>query len=376
MRLLYIVPSFYPALYHGGPVITGFHLCNALAEKGIDLRVLTTDTAGPEKNLDVSDFPTRMPAGYLVYYCRRLFSVSVSPGILWRMCSMIRWADAVHLIAVYSFPTIPALLLCKMLNKPVVWSPKGSFQRWRGSTKVSLKSLWNQVCRLVKPRRLIVHVTSLTEQAETIERFGGVDVVTVQNGVELPEQISRTPRTDTLRLLYLGRLDPIKGVENLLTACSTLNNGARTLWSLAIAGTGDSSYRDKLLRQVDELSLTQQVTMLGEVENAGKEALFGRSDLLVLPSHQESFGMVAAEALAHAVPVLVSSNTPWQRVEDIGCGMWVENDSPTLAASIKKMSQLPLEQMGQRGREWMINEFSWEHRAAEMLQLYQRAMSL
>src|SRR5213593_2117955 len=265
MRLLYLVPSFYPAFYHGGPVITSYHLCNTLAESGVELRVLTTDTAGPTRNLDVTDFPTVMPAGYPVFYCRRVFSVSVSPGILWRMINMIRWADVVHLIAVYSFPTIPALLICKLLNKPVVWSPKGSFQRWERSTNVGFKRIWNRICRLVAPRRLILHTTSEDERTETLLRFPSRETVAVPNGVKVPTQVKHSPGDGALRLLYLGRLDPIKGIDNLLVACKGLNNGSRAPWSLTIAGSGDVAYAGALGRQIGDLSLTEQVSLVGEV---------------------------------------------------------------------------------------------------------------
>jgi len=376
MRLLFLVPSFYPALYHGGPVISGYHLCNVLSESEIELRVLTTDTAGPDRNLTVTEFPATMPAGYQVYYCRRLFSVSVAPGILWRMVKMIRWADVVHLTAVYSFPTIPALLVCRLLNKPVVWSTKGSLQRWNRSSRLGLKSVWNRVCRLVAPRRLIIHSTSTEEEVATREHFPAVEIMVVPNGVEVPAQEALRSTDEKLRLLYLGRLDPIKGIDNLITACAKLNNGLQSRWSLTIAGTGETSYREKLSRQVADLSLTKQIRLLGEVKDDRLEQLFQDSDLLILPSHQESFGMVAAEALARGLPVIVSRNTPWKQVDEFECGMCVANDSDALADAIEKMHQQPIQEMGLKGREWMKREFSWKKRADEMIKLYEKARSL
>nr|AFK79152.1 glycosyltransferase group 1 [uncultured bacterium F39-01] len=376
MRVLYLVPSFYPAFYHGGPVISGYHLCNALSENGVELRVLTTDTAGPDRNLPITDFPTMMPARYPVYYCRRLFSVSVAPGILWRMVNMIRWADVVHLVAVYSFPTIPALLVCKLLNKPVVWSPRGSLQRWNRSSRVGLKSIWNCVCRLVAPRRLIIHSTSSEEEVASSEQFRLVEIVTVPNGVDVPSHQASRSSNEKLRLLYLGRLDPIKAIDNLIAACAKLNNGLRSRWSLTIAGTGETSYREKLSRKVADLSLTRQIKLVGEVKEAGREQLFDEADLLILPSHQESFGMAAAEAMARGLPVIVSTNTPWKQVDQVQCGMCVANDSDSLAEAIGKMHQQPLQEMGLKGREWMKREFSWKKRAVEMLEVYEKVQGL
>ena len=126
MKVLHIVPTFYPATYFGGPIFSLHELCNALSRMpDIELRVLTTDNAGPKsKRIKAESFPVRFPGGYSVYYFKYLSGVSVSASMLLRMPSMIRWADIVHITSVYSFPTIPALFLCKLLQ-PVVWSPRG-----------------------------------------------------------------------------------------------------------------------------------------------------------------------------------------------------------------------------------------------------------
>src|SRR5947209_1044244 len=110
--------------------------------------------------------------------------------------------------------------------------------------------------------------------------------------------------------------------------------------------------------------------MIGEVRGDEKRRLFENSDLTIVPSHRENFGMVVAESLAHGVPVIASKGTPWRRVEEIGCGLWVDNDPKSLAQAIEQMSLMPLIEMGRRGREWMAKEFSWDKRAQEVLACY------
>jgi glycosyltransferase involved in cell wall biosynthesis len=82
--------------------------------------------------------------------------------------------------------------------------------------------------------------------------------------------------------------------------------------------------------------------------------------------------MVVAEALAHGVPVIASRRSPWMRVEEVGCGLWVDNGQESLASAIRKMSGMPLVEMGRLGRRWMEAEFSWDRRADEMIGLYRR----
>src|SRR5207249_1017724 len=92
---------------------------------------------------------------------------------------------------------------------------------------------------------------------------------------------------------------------------------------------------------------------------------------LVVPSHTENFGNVVAEGLAHAVPVIVSTGTPWRRLEEVGCGLWVNNDPESLAKAIEQMGRMPLREMGNRGHDWMQREFSWDKRTREMLTCYE-----
>src|SRR5215467_15665864 len=114
LKLLQITPAFYPATYWGGPIYSVYGLCNALAKNAeVELRVLTTDTAGPQlsESVDVTGFPMNYPPGYEVFFCHRQWGASYSTEMFRRLWSMIRWADVVHLTGVYSPPTIPTLLL-------------------------------------------------------------------------------------------------------------------------------------------------------------------------------------------------------------------------------------------------------------------------
>src|ERR1700737_1602234 len=99
--------------------------------------------------------------------------------------------------------------------------------------------------------------------------------------------------------------------------------------------------------------------MLGTILAEAKKRLFDWSDVALVPSYTENFAIVVAEALAHGVPVIASKGTPWSRLEEMRCGLWVDNDPETLADAIRGINTMPLQDMGTRGREWMQNEFSW-----------------
>src|SRR5262249_10922099 len=93
--------------------------------------------------------------------------------------------------------------------------------------------------------------------------------------------------------------------------------------------------------------------------------------LCVVPSFTENFCNVIAESLARGVPVIASKGTPWQRVNEIGCGLWVDNDPESLAGAIQRARWMQLSEMGERGREWMQRDFSWPGVAEQMHRQYQ-----
>jgi len=371
MKVLHVTPSFYPALVYGGPTLSVYQLCLGLAGNGCEVGVLTTDANGPNAVLDIDTTrDVQIVDGLCVRYCHRIMDVSVSPTLLGLLRSRIRWADVVHLMAVYSFPTIPTLLACKLMGKPVVWSPRGMLQRWEGTRRPRLKALWELVCRICSPRRMVLHVTSDEEGRESSKRFPTTDIALVPNGVEVPKTIDYAEGTKGFRIVYLGRLDPIKGIENLLTACNLLGDLGASL-TLTIGGSGDSNYTEKIQGYVKGLAIAKQVRMVGTVTGEAKRKLFENADVVVAPSYKENFNIVVAEALAHGVPVIASKGTPWKRVEEVGCGLWVDNDPESLAAAIKTISRMPFREMGRKGREWMQREFSWNLAAQRMVKLYQ-----
>lgn len=373
MNILHVVPSFAPAWRYGGPILTTLRLCQELARRGYVVRVLTTNTDGPDGVLPVdTEQEVLWEENLVVRYCKRVYPESVSLALLRLLPAYVRWADVVHLTAVYNFPTLPTLWLARQYRKPLVWTPRGALQRWSGSRHRHLKAVWEAMCRKVLPETTVLHATSDREAEESRARMPGVPTAVIPNGVYVPEPIQRVPFGGTFRLLYLGRLDPKKGLENLLEACARWNGRAATPWALTIAGTGDPDYARSIAQKITTLGLSDRVRMIGPVADEAKGQLFAGADVTVVPSYTENFAMVVAESLAHGVPVIASRGTPWRRVEEVGCGLWVDNDPESLAGAIERMSRMPLREMGERGRAWMKQEFAWPGIAEQMIGLYQR----
>jgi len=372
MKVLFVSPSFYPAFHYGGPIFINRSLCEAMAQhENVHVEVLTTDSNGPGQRIDVSETDANRNESYAISYCRRLLPPDIAPGLLLRLFGKIRGADVVHLNGVYSFTTIPTLALCRLMKKPVVWSTMGALQRWEGTTRKGMKARWERICNsFCEPDRVLMHVTSEEEKAESLEKIPNASALVLRNGIEIPKLNRATcdHPGEVLRLLYLGRLHPIKGIENLLTALTMVKSNVQ----LAICGEGEPEYEVRLRTLVTELDLAGIVQFHGRVDYDLKEQHFRDADLCIAPSFKEAFCTVVIESLARAVPVIASHGTPWQRVAEKGCGLWVGNEPQSLAAAIDRAAAMPLREMGLRGRAWMEQDFSWAQVAGEMIEEYER----
>lgn len=364
MKVLHVIPNYYPATGWGGPITSTKAICDGLAaQPDVEVRVLTTNAASPARGDRID--PTDLP--YPVRYTRRIAGHSISPGLLARLPAAIAWADVVHLTATYNFPTLPTLMLARMQGRPLVWSPRGALQataEWAAAPRKGAKHQFERAAQLLRPQTTVLHVTAQSEAAASTDRLPGIETAVIPNCVAIPELGPPQRQPGSIRLLYLGRLHPKKGIERLFTAMAALPAHV----TLDVYGDGDTRYVAGLKQQARRYA--GRIRLHGHVEGTMKRAAFQQADLCVLASYSENFAMSVAEALAHGVPVVTSTATPWQGLEREGCGRWVDLSQVTLADAIRSLLNKDLPAMGARGRDWMIRDFSPEAMIDAFLTLY------
>jgi len=386
MNVLHITPAYYPATYWGGPIFTVYHMNNALARiPGVELKVLTTDSAGPKISDRLSEEEKCEPFSYEVIFTRRIAGTSVSPGLLRKLPKWIRWADVVHLTATFSFPTIPTLFLCRMYGKPVVWSLRGALlddqnrYHYDPQTRIKrgAKAAWLKICgRFIQPERVAIHVTTKQEREAATKVYPKANYAVVPNGVEVPEAL---PVRDVwlpdgrLRLMFMGRLAPKKGIENLLQAVAKVEvSVSLNVYGTSTVGQGGQNYGEGLVSLAKELGiLGKKVRFCGHVDGETKTRAFMEANVCVVPSYSENFCIVVTEALAMGVPVIVSNRLAWNEVAKRGCGLVVGNDPNSLAEAFQKIRSMDLAGMGEKGWRWMQDNFTWDSIAKTMFELYQ-----
>lgn len=194
--------------------------------------------------------------------------------------------------------------------------------------------------------------------ADAATRWAGVDngkIVVIPNAVEIGDLSSKPERESGKRIGFIGRLDSIKRVVDLVTALSLLPDD----FTLDIFGEGGQ--RTQIQSLISRLRLDARAKLRGAI--AGSAGALGNIDVLVLPSDAEGFGLVLIEAMATGVPV-IGTNVPGIRdvIEDGVSGRLVPPRNPiALANAIQKVLNDPLlkEKLIQGGLERVRKNYDW-----------------
>jgi D-inositol-3-phosphate glycosyltransferase len=164
---------------------------------------------------------------------------------------------------------------------------------------------------------------------------------------------------DQPRLLYVGRLAPIKGLETLLDAMARLRAAGTRVHLSIVGGDADeplNGHEGALRARLARLDLGGTVTFVGAQPQERLRAWYVAADTTVLPSHYESFGMVALEAMACGIPVVASRVGGLQTtVRDGVTGLLVrESDPAALAGALDRLLGDPdlRFRLGREGVQW------------------------
>jgi glycosyltransferase involved in cell wall biosynthesis len=334
LSILFPTGSFYPA-QTGGPDNSVYWITKALMDQGVQVSVVSTDRGLPpsiprNEWLD-NDFARIVYTRNWIHY--------LPLNLIRQAFRKLKSTHVLHLTMIF----YPASFLMAILNqlfykKPVVWSIRGDFDphmmersSWKKRPVVFLIRRWLK-------KKVVFHSTCDAETQYAKANLGkDIEVVQLTNYMELPDQITAQKEK---YLLYLGRIDSKKAIENLIEALDESKYFRASGFRLKIAGDHRNPYGKKLMDLVDQLNLKEQVAFVGHISGRAKQKLLAAAYFLIMPSHTENFGIVVAEALAQGTPAVASIHTPWQILEQKGAGFWVDNQIDGLANCLDRILQL------------------------------------
>jgi glycosyltransferase involved in cell wall biosynthesis len=204
---------------------------------------------------------------------------------------------------------------------------------------------------------------------EIVVRYGAAGP-TGDPQTELNTFYERFPHLRGRRLaIFLGRLHEKKGCDLLIQAFAAVL-ASDPDWHLIICGPDQVGWQAKLSVMAEQFKISDRISWIGMVSGNVKWGALHASEVFVLPSHQENFGIVVAEALACGVPVLISNKVNiWREVQNAGAGLVGADDLEGACAVLKTWTEMSSQQkfeMRTRARECFLQNFEI-HEAARSL---------
>lgn len=285
--------------------------------------------------------------------------------------------DVVVLNGLWMAPMRLAAQAALKAKIPYVVMPHGMmdpyFQRTRKQALIK-KLYWtfSEKHTVAGARSLFFTAQDEESKARAAYPLQGVAGVQVGYGIRDPQRPSSPPPTrHGVKLCFMSRIHPKKGLDVLIAALQNVHPDV----SVDIWGTGDDGYTREI--QIEAQPLGDRVRWRGFVSGEDKWKALEDCDAMILPSRQENFGVIVAEAMSVSRPVLISHEVNiWKEVEGDGGGLAAPCTSPGIAEMIEKFRTLSLEErgrMGAAGRSSFLSRFTIQASSAKFLRALEEA---
>ncbi|MCX5706529.1 MAG: glycosyltransferase [Candidatus Omnitrophica bacterium] len=389
MKILHVIPSYLPAYRYGGPVKAVHELCRGLVNKGLDISVYTTNRDFGVRQLEVPinrvvDIDQVKVTYYSTRFIRKYYySKTLSKSLQ----ESIHTFDLLHVHSVFVYPTLIASRLCQKSNKPYIINPLGALDPSMIKLKSGFKKMLyiNLVERYNIERAAVIHVASVYEEKRLFFLGFKTPVAIIPRGIDLNDYSGndinwleeRYPQLkDKKKILFLGRVTYKKGFILLAQAFEMVlrNHDAY----LIIAGPSDGNYIDKVRQMFAKAGLSRNVIFTGMLLDKEKFSVLYSSDIFVLPSYGENFGIAVLEAMACKLPVVITDQVGlYPDVEEYKAGIIASCNPLKIANAILQLlnNEDMRKAMGENGRKLVEDRFTSDKIADSMANLYEKILN-
>ncbi len=356
LKIALVSDWYYPKL--GGVAVHMHDLAIFLRRRGHEVTIVTNDiTTGKEDELRREGIDLVKVPGYLlgsVEINMTIFSRNAS-----RMVPFIDGNDIVHGQHAFTPLALKAVAAARKTGKGALLTTHSiNFENSSAIKALAFISFPYFRYYMSNPHRIIA-VSKASR--EFIKRFTSVPVDVIYNGVNT-EIFNGKADGEALRdelglgervVLYVGRLEPRKGLGTLISAMKDIDG------TLLVVGRG--SMLPVLREKARLLGVLNRVKFLGQIEYSKLPAIYALSDVFVLPSLSEAFGIVLLEAMASGTPVVGTNVGGIPEIID-GCGFLVPPRNPRkLAEAVNSIlnNQNLGKKLGRLGRKRVEEVYDW-----------------
>jgi len=210
------------------------------------------------------------------------------------------------------------------------------------------------------------------------------NISTIPNGVDIQkfDALAGSSKTDFFKIIFVGRLDWVKGIETLIKAVKILKDEHHSIIKekgvqLHLVGYGFEI--DRYEREVTRLKLDDLIFFRGQITGSDLIREYKSSHLFILPSICEGQPITILEAMAAGLPVLTTCAADNSGIVTPETGWRIEEQNPRLLAN--KMAEVihldpgKLEEMGQKGHNKIINNYTLDIVSSKTVEAYRQLLS-
>lgn len=299
----------------------------------------------------------------------------------WKMkreyCSLLEEIrpDVVHINGCWMLQCSWTVFWAKEKGYPVVLSPHGMLEPWDIKKNYWTKKL---PALLLYQRRSVrisdVLVATAEKEKDNLLALGyNPNVVVVPNGIIVDGIGCKESWEERKQMLFLALYRKNKGIDILMEAVAKIKQQLNG-WKIVIAGIESDYTVAELNDMAVQLNISDMVEVVGGLFGDDKWNAYRSSDVFVLPTLNENFGIVIAESYLCGTPVITTKGAPWSMIEKYNCGWWIDRTVDELAHAIIDFVRTPVgkrKQMGMRGRQLVKEHFACDIVAKQMLDMYQ-----
>ncbi|WP_096697346.1 glycosyltransferase [Polaromonas sp. AER18D-145] len=359
----------------GGTAERTFQMSRFLALDGVTCTVLTL-------NLGLDTQRVQELAHVRVEALDCLLPRFYVPSLGWqRIRRLVDQADVIHLMGHWSVLNALVYLAARRAGKPYVVCPAGALPLFGRSAWI--KRAYNLLIGNAIIRNAAAWIAVTEGEFSHFEqyRIAARAVTIIPNGVSVPDaallgrsvSIAQKELTATPYILFMGRLNRIKGPDLLLEAFVSIASQLPGL-HLLFAGP-DGGMLAELRATVEQQELARRVHFLGHVDGEAKANVYRSASLLVVPSRQEAMSIVALEASIFGTPVLITDQCGFNELAvSIDPRLVVSATVPGLATGMVDLlaDPLVLARVGQRLKEFVETRYAWSIIIGEYTTLYKK----
>lgn len=381
MKVLFVIPAL--GSVYGGPSKCVVELARAIGARNISVDIISTNANG-STSLDVplnqwiSQGVYRIK--YFPYWPLSDYKLSLSLT-KWLMFHAADY-NIVHTNAIFSYSILPAYWACQLHGVPYVVTPHGMLEPWALSYKAWKKRLYYNIIEKPALEKASAIQVLASPEADSILSLGiKTPLVCVPNGIHrqdfetlsAPEvfyQKFPVPRNKTL-ILFLGRLDPKKGLDLLAPAFAKVH-AQFPQTHLAIAGPDNIGFLPTAQGFFAKAGCLNAVTFTGMLTGSLKYAALAAARIYVAPSYSEGFSMSVLEGMASGLPCVITTGCNFPEAAAAQAAYVVSINAGELAGALSQCLSNPQQAkaMGDRARQLIFEKYTWERISSRMIEVY------